>query len=55
MSIEFRALDEQTATGGVREILHALVEDCALALDPVYTQGRAEVREVPTRRRLLWL
>ena len=52
MSIEFRALEERTTQGGVRELLRVFVEGAALVADPEYDVTAAEVR---SRRRRIWL
>lgn len=52
MSVEFRALDERTTRGGVREVLRAFVDAAALVSAPEYDTTTAEVRE---RRRRVWL
>ena len=53
MSVEFRAVEERTTAGGVREILSAYVPAVALVDNPEYDTTAAEVR-VQQRRRL-WL
>ena len=53
MSVEFRALEERTTRGGVREVLRALVDAAALVADPEYDTTEAEVRARGGRR--LWL
>ena len=53
LSVEFRAIDEHTTAGGVREIRRAFVDAAALVDRPEYTQTSAEVRS--NRRRRLWL
>ena len=53
MSIEFRALQERTTRGGVREVLRAMVTAAALVANPEYDTTAAEVRE--PRRRIRWL
>ena len=50
MSVEFRALEERTTKGGVREVLRALVDAAALVVAPEYDTTRAEVRSATDRR-----
>ena len=54
MSVEFQAIEERTTSGGVREILKALVSAAALVVSPEYDQTLAEVRKKSAPRRL-WL
>ena len=54
MSVEFQAVEERTTSGGVREILKALVSAAALVVSPEYDVTTAEVRKSEPRRRL-WL
>lgn len=44
MSVEFRALEERTTRGGVREVLRAFVDAAALVSAPEYDTTGAEVR-----------
>lgn len=44
MSVEFKALEERTTKGGVREILRAFVDSAALVSHPEYDMTAAEVR-----------
>ena len=53
MSVEFRALEERTTKGGVREVLRAFVPAAALVSSPEYDTTRAEVRSQKKRR--VWL
>ena len=53
MSVEFRALEERTTKGGVREVLRAFVDAAALVAAPEYDTTAAEVRS--KRRRRVWL
>ena len=53
MSVEFRALEERTTKGGVREVLRAFVDAAALVRDPEFDTTTAEVRSRKTRR--VWL
>ena len=56
MSVEFRALDERTTKGGIREILRAFVDAAALVAKPEYDTTSAEVRSGTGQRRLpRWL
>ena len=52
MSVEFRALEERTTKGGVREVLRAFVPAAALVSSPEYDSTSAEVR---SKRRRVWL
>ena len=54
MSVEFQAVEERTTSGGVREILKALVNAAALVKSPEYDTTLAEVRNRESRRRQLW-
>lgn len=54
MSVEFRALNERTTAGGVREVLRAFVDAAALVRDPMYDSTRAEIRAKTSTRRF-WL
>ena len=54
MSVEFRALDERTTKGGVREVLRAFVDAAALVAAPEYDTTAAEVRS-ERRMRRVWL
>ena len=53
MSVEFRAVEERTTAGGVREILRAFVPAVALVSNPEYDTTAAEVRERGRPR--IWL
>lgn len=53
MSVEFRAVEERTTAGGVREILRAFVPAVALVASPEYDTTSAEVRS--KQRRRVWL
>lgn len=53
MSVEFRALEERTTKGGIREILSAFVQDAALVSSPEYDVTTAEIRT--EKRRRVWL
>ena len=53
MSVEFRALEERTTAGGVRELLRAFVDAAALVRAPEYDTTTAEVRS--KRRMRVWL
>ena len=53
MSVEFRALEERTTAGGVREVLRAFVDAAALVSRPEYDSTSAEVRS--KRRMRVWL
>ena len=53
MSVEFRALEERTTKGGVRELLRAFVDAAALVRAPEYDTTTAEVRS--KRRMRVWL
>ena len=56
MSVEFRAIEERTTSGGVREVLRAFVDAAALTSAPEYDTTRAEVRERREHwRRIPWL
>lgn len=58
MSVEFRALQERTTKGGVREILRAFVDSAALTDRPEYDTTAAEVRSSAAdveRKARLWL
>ena len=56
MSVEFRALEERTTAGGVRELIRAFVEAAALTSSPEYDTTAAEVRERREHwRRIPWL
>ena len=48
-SVEFRAIDERTTAGGVRELLQAVVVGAALVDTPEYDSTRAEIRTRRTR------
>lgn len=54
MSVEFRALEERTTAGGVREVLRAFVPAAALVEAPEYDSTSAEVRKRRGRPRV-WL
>ena len=54
MSVEFRALEERTTQGGVREVLRAFVDAAALVSNPEYDTTTAELR-ARGRRRRVWL
>ena len=53
MSVEFHALEERTTSGGVREVLRAVLTAAALVPNPEYDTTRAEVRR--SRRTRVWL
>ncbi|MDE2812025.1 MAG: hypothetical protein OXM01_03320 [Gemmatimonadota bacterium] len=58
MSVEFRALQERTTKGGVREILRAFVDSAALTDRPEYDTTAAEVRSAAgdvERKARVWL
>ena len=55
MSVEFRAIEERTTKGGVREVLRAFVDAAALVAAPEYDTTAAEVRADSVTRRRLWL
>lgn len=55
MSVEFRAIEERTTAGGVREILRAYVDAAALVSSPEYDSTAAEVRTQRATRRRVWL
>ena len=57
LSVEFRALQERTTLGGVREIQRAFVDSAALVLHPEYDVATAEVRSADRKREeiLRWL
>lgn len=45
LSVEFRAVDERTTRGGIREIQRAFVDSAALVERPEYDTAVAEIRE----------
>lgn len=55
MSVEFKAIEERTTAGGVREILRAYVPAAALVDDPEYDSTAAEIRNRQGRIRRPWL
>ena len=56
LSVEFRAVEERTTRGGVREVLRAFVDRAALVADPEYDTTSAEIRQRKTEhwRRIPW-
>ena len=54
MSVEFKAVEERTTKGGVREVLRAFVDAAALVASPEYDSTAAELR-ARTKRRRVWL
>ncbi len=55
MSVEFNSIEERTTSGGVREVLRAMVDAAALVSDPEYDSTAAEVRRRDAARRRIWL
>lgn len=57
MSVEFRALEERTTAGGVREIQRAFVDTATLTARPEYDSTKAEIRSADdvNRRARVWL
>ena len=45
MSVEFRALEEETTDSGIREVTRALLMGAATVANPSYRQTSAELRE----------